>query len=316
MQATQCHIYLSLCPSVNTHIQQNSSWKSLRNAFCLLKSKSFNKSVLVWRRLWCSALPVFFQSPQPQQQPQGGSKTEVTAIDISWQPVYQHLHPAPLWARSGALWPRSHLGGGCLTTRSLVSCSRKKSMLWIQQHKGVNAENMSSSQTQIWILRAISFTAPVPSDINYTMSCQLDFLWHSSVTNPLMTASLTALASKRRGQKGRTEVGGAASLWRTETNPRLKTKVEFISFGKCKALLCVSAVTRAATFGQRKQKLSRLNSDPAQTDKMFNHESDKVEQLHSEKFMQFLIAWAGFTRLGGTPNFSSVLFLDYTFSTS
>lgn len=44
-------------------------------------------------------------------------------------------------------------------------------------------------------------------------------------------------------------------------------------------------------FGQRKQKLSRLNSDPAQTDKMFNHESDKVEQLHSEKkFMQFLIA--------------------------
>lgn len=59
---------------------------------------------------------------------------------------------------------------------------------------------VESSQTQVWILRATNFTAPLPSDINYTMSCQLDFLWHSSVTNPLMTASLTALESNQRGQ--------------------------------------------------------------------------------------------------------------------
>lgn len=69
-------------------------------------------------------------------------------------------------------------------------------------HEGVsNAENISSSQTGIWILRASNFTAPVLLDINCIMSCQLDFVWHSSVNNPLMTASLTALESKERGQR-------------------------------------------------------------------------------------------------------------------
>lgn len=69
-------------------------------------------------------------------------------------------------------------------------------MLWIQQHKGVNAENMSSSQTQIWTLRAISFTAPVPSDINYTMSLPVGFLMAFKCNQPSYDCIINSISIK------------------------------------------------------------------------------------------------------------------------